>query len=106
LVEALTAGFWGFVGGASLLVGLYAGASQRVISVVVAVGAVVVASALASLFGYLFLAGASGETIAVIQSFAAGAILHPSVDTMEPKERLYVVPVFLENSKVMRCQKC
>jgi hypothetical protein len=39
-------------------------------------GAVVVASALvAALFGYLFLAGASGETVAVIQSFAAGAIL-------------------------------
>jgi zinc transporter, ZIP family len=42
LVEALTAGFWGFVGGASLLVGaivgLYAGASQRAIFVVMVVG--------------------------------------------------------------------
>src|SRR5215212_386897 len=42
-MEVLTAGFWGFVGGAALLVGalvgLYAGASQRVISAVMAVGA-------------------------------------------------------------------
>jgi zinc transporter, ZIP family len=47
-VDALFAGFWGFVGGASLLVGallgLYAGASQRVISVVMAVGAGVLIS--------------------------------------------------------------
>ena len=39
-MEVLAAGFWGFVGGASLLlgalVGLYAGASQRVIAVVMA----------------------------------------------------------------------
>jgi hypothetical protein len=45
------AGFWGFVGGASLLVealrGLYAGASQRVISVVMAVGAGVLISSVA-----------------------------------------------------------
>ena len=38
---ALVAGFWGFVGGAALLVwalvGLYAGASQRTVSIVMAV---------------------------------------------------------------------
>jgi zinc transporter, ZIP family len=43
-MEALAAGFWGFVGGVSLLigavVGLYAGASQRVISIVMAVATV------------------------------------------------------------------
>ena len=47
-VDALFAGFWAFVGGASLLVGallgLYAGASQRVISVMMAVGAGVLIS--------------------------------------------------------------
>ena len=48
-------------------------------------GTVVVASALAALFGYLFLAGASGETIAVIQSFAAGAILTMLASTMLPE---------------------
>jgi ZIP family zinc transporter len=48
-------------------------------------GAVAVVSALAALFGYLFLAGASGETIAVIQSFAAGAILTMLVSTMLPE---------------------
>ena len=40
---ALAAGFWGFVAGASLLVGaflgLYAGASQRVISIFMGAGA-------------------------------------------------------------------
>jgi ZIP family zinc transporter len=50
-VNALLAGFWGFVGGASLLVGallgLHAGASQRVISVVMAVGAGVLISSVA-----------------------------------------------------------
>jgi ZIP family zinc transporter len=50
-VEALAAGFWGFVGGVSLLVGallgLYAGASQRVISVVMAIGAGVLISSVA-----------------------------------------------------------
>jgi ZIP family zinc transporter len=42
-VEALAAGFWGFVGGASLLmgalVGLYAGASRHTIATVMALGA-------------------------------------------------------------------
>src|SRR5215208_4390797 len=51
-MDALLAAFWGFVGGASLLlgalVGLYAGASQRVIiSVVMAVGAGVLISSVA-----------------------------------------------------------
>ena len=44
-----------------------------------------VASALAALFGYLFLAEASGETVAVIQSFAAGAILTMLASTMLPE---------------------
>ena len=47
-------------------------------------GAVVVASA-AALFGYLFLAGASGNLIAGIQSFAAGAILTMLASTMMPE---------------------
>ena len=50
-MEALLAGFWGFVGGISLLVGalvgLYAGASQRVISIVMAIGAGVLISSVA-----------------------------------------------------------
>jgi zinc transporter, ZIP family len=48
-------------------------------------GAVAVVSALAALFGYLFLAAASGETIAVIQSFAAGAILTMLASTLLPE---------------------
>ena len=48
-------------------------------------GAVVVVSAASALFGYLFLAGASGETVAVIQSFAAGAILTMLASTMLPE---------------------
>ena len=51
LLAALLAAFWGFVGGASLLlgalVGLYAGASQRIISLVMAVGAGVLISSVA-----------------------------------------------------------
>jgi dipeptide/tripeptide permease len=50
-LEALVAGFCGFVGGAALLVGafigLYAGASQRVISIVMAAGAGVLISSVA-----------------------------------------------------------
>ena len=45
----------------------------------------VLASARAALLGYLFLAGASGETVAVIQSFAAGAILTMLASTMLPE---------------------
>ena len=48
-------------------------------------GAVVVASALAALFGYLFLAGAPGAVIATIQAFAAGAILTMLASTMMPE---------------------
>lgn len=48
-------------------------------------GAVVVISALAALFGYLFLAGASGAVVGAIQSFAAGAILTMLASTMMPE---------------------
>jgi ZIP family zinc transporter len=49
--EALLAGFWGFVGGSALLVGallgLYTDASQRTVSIVMAVGAGVLISSVA-----------------------------------------------------------
>ncbi len=48
-------------------------------------GAVTLASTLAALLGYLFLAGASGNVIAAIQSFAAGAILTMLASTMMPE---------------------
>jgi ZIP family zinc transporter len=48
-------------------------------------GSVVVVSEVAALFGYLFLAGASGEVVAVIQSFAAGGILTMLASTMLPE---------------------
>jgi zinc transporter, ZIP family len=48
-------------------------------------GAVAVVSAVASLFGYLFLAGAPGGLIAAIQAFAAGAILTMLASTMMPE---------------------
>jgi ZIP family zinc transporter len=50
-MDALAAGFWGFVGGASLLigalVGLYVGVPQRVIAIIAAVGAGVLVSSVA-----------------------------------------------------------
>ena len=42
-------------------------------------------SAASALFGYLFLAGASGNVIAAIQAFAAGAILTMLASTMMPE---------------------
>ena len=48
-------------------------------------GAVTLVSAVAALFGYLFLASASGETVALLQSFAAGAILTMLASTMLPE---------------------
>jgi len=50
-VEALAAGFWGFVGGVSLLLGalagIYAGASRRTIATIMALGAGVLISSVA-----------------------------------------------------------
>ena len=43
------------------------------------------ASALAALLGYYFLDGASEDLIALIQSFAAGAILTMLASTMMPE---------------------
>jgi ZIP family zinc transporter len=48
-------------------------------------GAVTLASTLAALLGYLFLAGASGNVVAAIQSFAAGAILTMLASAMMPE---------------------
>jgi len=50
-MDALAAGFWGFVGGASLLIGavigLYVGVPQRVIAIIAAAGAGVLVSSVA-----------------------------------------------------------
>ena len=48
-------------------------------------GAVTLASTLAALLGSLFLEGASGNLVAGIQSFAAGAILTMLASTMMPE---------------------
>ena len=48
-------------------------------------GTVTLASALAALLGYFFLDGASEDLIALIQSFAAGAILTMLASTMMPE---------------------
>ena len=48
-------------------------------------GRVGVVSAASALFGYLFLAEASGNLIAAIQPFAAGAILTMLASTMMPE---------------------
>lgn len=48
-------------------------------------GAVTLASTLAALLGYLLLAGASGNVVAAIQAFAAGAILTMLASTMMPE---------------------
>jgi zinc transporter, ZIP family len=46
---------------------------------------VTLVSALAALLGYLFLAGASEDVTALIQAFAAGAILTMLASTMMPE---------------------
>jgi ZIP family zinc transporter len=46
---------------------------------------VTLASTLAALLGYLFFEGASGNVVAGIQSFAAGAILTMLASTMMPE---------------------
>jgi ZIP family zinc transporter len=46
---------------------------------------VTLVSALAALLGYYFLAGASEDVIALIQAFAAGAILTMLASTMMPE---------------------
>lgn len=48
-------------------------------------GAVAVVSALAAMFGYLFLAAAPAGLVATIQAFAAGAILTMLASTMMPE---------------------
>jgi zinc transporter, ZIP family len=48
-------------------------------------GGVTLVSALAALLGYFFLDGASEDLIALIQSFAAGAILTMLASTMMPE---------------------
>jgi zinc transporter, ZIP family len=48
-------------------------------------GGVTVTSAVAALFGYLFLTGSSENLIAAIQAFAAGAILTMLASTMMPE---------------------
>jgi ZIP family zinc transporter len=48
-------------------------------------GAVTLASTLAALLGYLLLDGASGDVVAAIQAFAAGAILTMLASTMMPE---------------------
>ena len=48
-------------------------------------GGVTLVSAVAALLGYSFLAGASEDFVATIQSFAAGAILTMLASTMFPE---------------------
>jgi len=48
-------------------------------------GGVTLVSALAALLGYFFLASASGDLVATIQAFAAGAILTMLASTMMPE---------------------
>jgi ZIP family zinc transporter len=74
-MEALAAGFWGFVGGASLLVGalvgLYAGVPQRVIAIVMAIGAGVLVSSVA--FELMVEAYEMGGTSAASSGLMLGA---------------------------------
>ncbi len=80
-MDALEAGFWGFVGGASLLVGaligLYVGVPRRVIAIAVAVGAgVLVASVAFELMEEAFIMGgiyaaSGGILLGALAFFAA-----------------------------------
>src|ERR671933_1743844 len=81
-MEALVAGFWGFVGGASLLIGallgLYAGASRRVISIVMAIGAGVLISSVA--FELMDEAYKTGGFDAASIGLLLGAVLYFAAD--------------------------
>src|ERR671933_558915 len=81
-MEALVAEFWGFVGGVSLLIGalidLYAGASQRVISIVMAVGAGVLISSVA--FELMDEAYKTGGFDAASAGLLLGALLYFAAD--------------------------
>ena len=81
-MEALFAGFWGFVGGVSLLIGavigLYAGASQRTISIVMAVGAGVLISSVT--FELMDEAYERGGFDAVAVGLVLGAVLYFAAD--------------------------
>jgi zinc transporter, ZIP family len=85
--EALLAGFWGLVGGSSLLlgaaVGVYAAASKRVIAIVMAVGAGVLISSLA--FELMNEAFKSGGFDAAAVGLALGAVLFFVADTTVQK---------------------
>jgi zinc transporter ZupT len=98
-VKVLAAVFWGFVGGAALLVGallgIYVGASQRVSSVVMAVGSGVLISSVAfELMEEAYRRGGfdtpaigllSGAVIYFAADWAAGAILTTLASTMLPE---------------------
>jgi ZIP family zinc transporter len=81
-MQALAAGFWGFVGGVSLLIGaligLYAGASQRVISIVMAIGAGVLISSVA--FELMDEAYKTGGFDAASVGLLLGALLYFAAD--------------------------
>lgn len=85
-MDALVAGFWGFVEGGSLLigalVGIYAGASQRVISIVMAIGAgVLISSVTFELMDEAYKSGGfDAVTIGLLAG--AGAILTMLTSTM------------------------
>ncbi len=83
-MQALVAGFWGFVGGVSLLIGallgLYAGASRRVISIVMAIGAGVLISSVA--FELMDEAYKTGGFDAASIGLLLGAVLYFAADWM------------------------
>ena len=81
-MQTLAAGFWGFIGGVSLLIGallgLYAGASQRVISIVMAIGAGVLISSVA--FELMDEAYKAGGFDAASVGLLLGALLYFAAD--------------------------
>jgi zinc transporter, ZIP family len=91
---------WGALGASALLIGAFIAyqftPSRKVIAVVMALGtglrrvmlmwsAVVVVSALSAAAGYLLLDPASRSTAALVQAFAAGALLAMLADTLLPQ---------------------
>lgn len=75
-MQALIAGMWGLIGGAALpigaLIGLYAGASRRVVSWVMAIGSGVLISAVA--FDLMDASFQSGGLAAAAAGLVAGAV--------------------------------
>jgi zinc transporter ZupT len=94
--------FWGAIGAAALLIGAliayFLNPSRQVIAIVMAIGiAVIGVSAISAAAGYAVLGPAGARTGALIEAFAAGALLAMLADTLLPEaykvEKVFTGPL-------------